>query len=271
MLKHHELVVLLQRAAEVVGRTFVLADLPADEAAGLLGNDIWAALEDNDDDDDEDDSLEFGGRTRSRLAAAWSPRVADAKNANASSPPSPPPPEKDVDLDDQGTLTSWLVENKLSKFWGALRREGFATLRDLLEVELDDEHLDQLGMSGLQVHLRYHQALARLKSESVSTLSPGSKSAPGPVGGGSSPTGGGGMTRTGSSGSIDFGQRTGSADDLTGMVPGKVDFMGGLGGLQGLNDGLNGMAGNGGFGGLTGEGAPAGAAGESSFWGHKWA
>ena len=25
-----------------------------------------------------------------------------------------------------------LVENKLSKFWGALRREGFATLRDLL-------------------------------------------------------------------------------------------------------------------------------------------
>ena len=45
--------------------------------------------------------------------------------------------------------------------------------------------------------------------------------APGPVGGGSSPTGGGGMTRTGSSGSIDFGQRTGSADDLTGMVPGE--------------------------------------------------
>ena len=30
VLKHHELVVLLQRAAEVVGRTFVLADLSAE-------------------------------------------------------------------------------------------------------------------------------------------------------------------------------------------------------------------------------------------------
>ena len=41
--------------------------------------------------------------------------MADAKNANASSPPSPPPPEKDVDLDDQGTLTSWCGGRSLLK------------------------------------------------------------------------------------------------------------------------------------------------------------
>eukprot|EP01051_Picozoa_sp_SAG22_P000256 SAG22_NODE_5_length_41775_cov_111.520971_19_plen_895_part_00 len=177
----------------------------ADEAADLLGTDIWAAL----DDDDEGEGLEPSGgggggaggdqfgRTRSRLSAAWSPRVGEQSDGGAGSPGGGgggTGPE----LDDQASMTAWLVENKLNSFSAALRREGFATLRDLLEVELDDEHLDQLGMAGLQVHLRYHQALARLKSDTSSMLS-----SPGPNG----------MPRVGSSGSLD-GANIGGLDGL---------------------------------------------------------